>query len=369
MGADATLNQGRYFRTSGGLAFSVTTNDISLGHVDKDELEKALGLNLSYDPDNVKRFIVVNNSTYPIAINKRSSMAWFANAQLKYKTNTLTAEYQSIGAAYTSFGNSFLRNDRRGFTITDRFTLANRKLLVTARYKQYVNDLSSFLSAALRTKIGTGNVVIHPHEKSPSITLGYNLYTRESQRVIDSRYDADHTLHNLVGGLMYALENDKAKTSVSAYYNYSIRDDKHNIQNDNSTQSVIATVDQRFSFPIGFGGNFSKITTESELLGRVQDYISYGGYLSLHLLKEKLEIKAGWRNNHSTATNYVPESDRVTAELDIRYKVIDGLVLNLEVGHSFYKETLNTANDYNENFGQLQLLYAFNIKTKGKDRR
>ena len=39
MGADATLNQGRYFRTSGGFAFSVTTNDISLGHVDKDELE------------------------------------------------------------------------------------------------------------------------------------------------------------------------------------------------------------------------------------------------------------------------------------------------------------------------------------------
>lgn len=366
LGADVNINQGKYFRTAGGFALSVTTNDISLGQIDKDELEQTLGVNLSFNPDNIKPFILINTSTYPIALNEGSSMAWFANAQFKLKTNTLTGEYKSIGAAYTSFGNLFLRNDRRGFTITDRLTLFKRKVMLTARYKQYVNDLSKYLSAALKTRIATGNVLVKPHEKAPSFNLGYNLYQRESKAVLDDRYVADHQLHNLFGGLVYILENDRSKTTVSGYYTYSLRDDKHNIQNDNNTQSIIATLDQRFSFPIGFGGNFSQITTTSDLLGAIQDYISYGGHLSLFLLKEKLTVKASARNSHSRPTDYVPESDRLTAQLDVNYKVIDGLTLNLEVGHSFYKEPLNNTNDYNENFGQLQLLYSFNVRTKGK---
>ena len=121
-------------------AFSLFTNDISGGPASKAQVDSIFNVNVPFDPANLEKFIVLNESTMPLDPAGLSSLAYKVALQLNYFKNYFQVGFKRLGPQYTSLGQSFLRNNIKGFFVSDRVTLMNNRVFATLGYEDYKDN-------------------------------------------------------------------------------------------------------------------------------------------------------------------------------------------------------------------------------------
>ena len=124
--------------------------------------------------DKVSRFITVNQNLVPLSLDRLSSiMAYEGALALNYFDNYFKGGYIFRGAQYSSFGQTFIRNDIKGFNIFDRLRLMESQLFVSLGYEN-LQDNTDNSKAATTTFLNLNTTVSYfPRIDFPSVTVGY----------------------------------------------------------------------------------------------------------------------------------------------------------------------------------------------------
>lgn len=137
--------------------------------------------------DILSPYITVNDNFRPLSVEKLPTIAWELGLGLNYFGNNLRFTYLYHGNDYTSFGQSFLQTDIRGFTIVDRARLLDNQIFLTLGYERLQDNTSA-------TKVGTtvfSNVNIAATWLSrrdlPTVTVGVSLFDNDNGLGVSSK--------------------------------------------------------------------------------------------------------------------------------------------------------------------------------------
>lgn len=136
------------------VAHSFVTNNTRLPILSKAYVDSTFGIDLPFDPADLKNFIVVNESLAPLDPTGGSGLAYQLGFEVNSFGHFLTAGFKQIGSQYVSFGHSFLRKDIRGFYVNDRWRMLNNRLFLNAgfeRYRDHFDTIDNNPSTVLNT--------------------------------------------------------------------------------------------------------------------------------------------------------------------------------------------------------------------------
>lgn len=124
-------------------AWSLLTNDISAGSISADSIKKISDVDLPFDPRNFESWFILNESTSPLDPRGKTSLAYQVALNLNYFNHFINAGYKRIGSEYLSLAQSFLRNDIRGFFISDRWRMARNRIYLNAGLESYSDHFNT----------------------------------------------------------------------------------------------------------------------------------------------------------------------------------------------------------------------------------
>ena len=356
-GSDFVLNilDGK-FRFKGGAAFSITTNDISGGTFTKNDLDSLAGRELSFDPGTYSKFITINASTVPLKFDKMKSIAWYFNGRARVFNHSLYAEMKSIGPAYFSFGNPFLRNDRKGFLVSDRFKVYKNHLTASLRYQRMQDNLNSDQFATRTSNMFSSSFIVFLRPDLPYFTLGYLNTNRVSDKDFAGKVQTDdeHNTYNL--GLLYNFRYANIHYAANFSYSLSDRNDKVNPNTGTNYSTYSLGLSGKFKIPLLVSVRISSLTLEMESGKILSEQFTSNLNARYSLLDKKLDLKASI-NNASLST---PNSNRFSMEVGAEYNFLSNMSLELRAGISTFSDN-NTANrNYNESYIVITHKYGFN---------
>lgn len=168
---------------TGAAAMSFLTQDISTGPATADELQKALNTDaeLPLDPADLADWLIINDSTVPLDPVSASSLAWFLDLQISQWGHAVHLGYRSIGGAYTSLANPWLRKDLRGFYLADRFRLLQNKLYLDLGLETSADNFSE-QNGNPRTDLRTlnGGLACFPGGPYPQLSINLRDQLRDN---------------------------------------------------------------------------------------------------------------------------------------------------------------------------------------------
>ena len=286
--------------------YSLTNNNIWDGPLTLDELDtkldsladgKIMDVSLEGvpDPDAYANLFTINEFITPFApidpatmkknplraiINMPSS-AIHARIKGSYTLNNLLVEYKQIGPEFYTFGNPYMSNNIREFTIKDRLSLLGRRLMFVVGYSARDNKLSDTVLNPLKTNTLMLNTTLVPGPGAPSVvfnmqvigkTNGIDSVTVDSigQFLKDNREDSQalNTLFSVnIPGSMGPISNTIAVNFNSITYTDLVATDEKYIEKPrrddylfqkSDTRTYSANISSRFPFPLRTVVSFNK---------------------------------------------------------------------------------------------------------------
>ena len=110
--------------------------------------------------------------------------AYYLRVKGSYSFNNILIEYRQLGSEYKSFGNPYLTNNIREFTMNDRLSALGRRLMIVAGYKYRDNKLSELVANPIATRTVSFNTTLVPGPGAPSLIM--NLQSIGRTNGIDS---------------------------------------------------------------------------------------------------------------------------------------------------------------------------------------
>ncbi len=265
------------FRAGG--AISWLSTDITGGPANLDSLESQFDVEVPdfLDPEKLKYWLIFNSSTTPIDPRDLTSVAYNASFRFNMLNNNLEVGYKSIGSQYNSQGNSFLRNNLRGFYVQDRFRLWQNKLYLNLGLENYDDNFDADdqnKPTALRT-VTTGFSVF-PGAGLPTVSFNLRNYNRDNDLTsvtfdtlnfdptnpaaatidtLDNR--ENNTTRDLSVQLSYDTRFLNLNNSISLSLITSGRDDKFVPITENSSNVQVLSVRSTYPFPLVTTVNFA----------------------------------------------------------------------------------------------------------------
>ncbi len=286
--------------------YSLTNNNIWDGALSLDELDtkldslkdgKIMDVSLEGvpDPEAYKNLFTINEFMTPFApidpvtmknnpfraiINMPSS-ALHVRLKGSYTLNNLLVEYKQIGPEFYTFGNPYMTNNIREFTIKDRLSLLGRRLMFVVGYSTKDNKLSETVLNPLKTNTLMLNTTLVPGPGAPSIVFNMQIIGKNNgidsvdvdsigQFLKDNREDsrALNTLFSVnIPGSMGPISNTIAVNYNSITYKDVIATDEKYLDNPrrddflfqkSDTRTFSANISSRFPFPLRTVLNFNK---------------------------------------------------------------------------------------------------------------
>lgn len=218
-------------------AFSLFSNDISTGPLDKQDIEDQFDVNLPFNPADFKDWLIINASTTPLDPRDLTSLAYNVNLRLNYFNNDFRFGYKSIGGEYQSLGNSFLRNNIRGFFVDDRLRVYQNKIYLNFGFENYKDNFDAD-NQNPRTDLQTlsAGFSIYPDPRYPNLTFSLRNHNRDND-VTSVSFDSTFTpnLTQPTGfdtTFTFADFREKNKTmdwSIQASYDLNFMQLKHSV--------------------------------------------------------------------------------------------------------------------------------------------
>ena len=254
------------------------------------------------------------------AILNMPSSAYFLRMKGSYSFNNLLIEFRQLGSQYKSFGNPYLTNNIREFTINDRLSLLGRRLMMVAGYKYRDNKLSELIANPVATKTVSFNTTLVPGPGAPSIVMNIQSIGRTNgidsidtdqygNYLGDSREDSQAL--NIMGSVNIPGNFGSVSTTTSINVNsISYKDNLAGEREDDflfqkaETQSISATFSTRFKFPLKTSTSFNRTqlfmpSMEVDSLDLVSVIIDTSAWTSIStsaqysLFKNRLRIRGG----------------------------------------------------------------------------
>lgn len=348
-------------RLEGGGALSVTTDDISRGPLTKAELDSLADIDAPFDPADFERIITLNASTIPMGPAQiPSALAWHLGGTAALGVHQLEATYQSVGAAFISFGNPFLQTDRQTFTVSDRFQLWQGRLSGNVRYRHYGTPPSTSNPVALlNADMVSGTVSVVPVPRGPRVHLGYRYHGRDRSDGETGVSLSESRTHSYTAGGFHQLRTGGFQHGLSLFWTYSDRTDQVRANTGNTTQTVSAGLNEQLPIPLNLNLQLSWIALDSEALGPLQRLTTFTGKATYRFAEQGVTLSAAVRNAHAQATSFAPTSDRFTFNAGGTYRVFRQMTVELQAGISTYREVGVPQNRYTEQFVTLRHRYSF----------
>jgi hypothetical protein len=208
------------------------------------------------------------------AILNMPSSAYFLRMKGSYSFNNLLIEFRQLGSEYKSFGNPYLTNNIREFTLNDRLSLLGRRLMMVAGYKYRDNKLSELIANPVATKTVSFNTTLVPGPGAPSIVMNIQSIGRTNgidsidtdqygNYLGDSREDSQAL--NIMGSVNIPGNFGSVSTTTSINVNsIAYKDNLAGERKDDflfqkaETQSISATFSTRFKFPLKTSTSFNR---------------------------------------------------------------------------------------------------------------
>jgi hypothetical protein len=251
--------------------------------------------------------IVYGKSKFRAVMNMPSS-AYFLRMKGSYSFNNLLIEYRQLGSQYKSFGNPYLTNNIREFTLNDRLSLLGRRLMMVAGYKYRDNKLSELIANPIATKTVSFNTTLVPGPGAPSIVMNIQSIGRTNgidsidtdqygNYLGDSREDSQAL--NIMGSVNIPGNIGSVSTTMSI--NVNSISYKDNLASEREvdflfqkaeTQSISATFSTRFKFPLKTSTSFNR----TQLFIPYMDesaWTSISTSAQYSLFKNRLRIRGG----------------------------------------------------------------------------
>lgn len=170
---------------SGQAAFSAHNSDISGGNISNERIGQLFpnpkdSSDVVDVRDKLSRLITVNENLRPLSFDRFPTAAYEATLRLNYFDNAFKFTYLFRGNDYTSFGQSFLRKDIRGFNIMDRVRLLQNRVFATIGFERLSDNTDSTKVAT--TTFTNYNVAVSyvAGPDVPNVTVGFARYENEN---------------------------------------------------------------------------------------------------------------------------------------------------------------------------------------------
>jgi hypothetical protein len=200
-----------------------------------------------FDPLQLEDLFIININMLPLlpvdpttfetnpisSIVNMPSSAFHLRLLGNYRFSKFTIHYRQIGPEYVSLANPYLTDNMREFTISDRISLVDNKLLLNLMYR-YKDDkiLSSVVEPLKTTNLSVG-ITFMPGANSPSYVVNFQSIGKNNSK---------DQLDRVGSELMDFREDSKTNnTFFSVTYPFSIGNLKHNV---NLNMNSIANEDQ-----------------------------------------------------------------------------------------------------------------------------
>jgi hypothetical protein len=229
----------RRVEVKAGGAWSLLTNDISAGALSSDSLKNIADVDLPFNPQNFESWFILNESTSPLDPRGKTSLAYQLTFNFNYFNQSLTAGFKQIGSEYLSLGHSFLRNDRRGFFINDRWRAMRNRVYLTLGLESY-DDHFNNIDGRPATKLTTWQfgVGIFWDPNLPSFNFNFRNNNRDNNLI----GNPDTTLINI-----FAPEDNATRDlSFSLNYDFNAMNLEHsvmlNLSNSNRVDNLRSAI-------------------------------------------------------------------------------------------------------------------------------
>ena len=217
--------------------------------------------------------IVAEESSLRAFMNMPAS-AYYLRMKGSYSFNNIMIQYRQLGPEYRTFGNPYLTNNIREFSINDRLSTLGRRLMFVVGYKYRDNKLSDLVAHPIATKTVSLNTTLVPGPGAPSIILNVQSIGRTNG--IDSidtdqygNYLGDSRENSQALNVMASINipgNFGTFTTITSVNLNSITY-KDNLASERNkdyffqkseTQSISATISSRFKIPLKTSSSFNQ---------------------------------------------------------------------------------------------------------------
>ena len=200
--------------------------------------------------------------------------AYYLRVKGSYSFNNILIEYRQLGPGYKSFGNPYLTNNIREFSINDRLSTLGRRLMFVLGYKYRDNKLSELVVHPIVTRTVSMNTTLVPGPGAPSIIL--NIQSIGRTNGIDSidtdqygNYLGDNRENSQALNVMasvnipgnfntFTTTTSINMTSISYKDNLASERNKDYFFQKAETQSISATFSTRFEFGLKTTSTFNQ---------------------------------------------------------------------------------------------------------------
>ena len=240
---------------NGQAAFSAFNSDISSGTFSDEYIDSTYG-SISQDVRDVKnileRFITINDNLRPLSLRQLSTLAYETSLGLRYLANSFKVTYLYRGSDFTSFGQTFLRKDIQGVTASDRFGLADNRIVISLGFERLQDNTSKFKAATTTFLNYDAAISYYARTKGPNFTVGYGRYSSNNGlRPIgpDSLTSLDDETNRIFVQSSHTFEWGSQHTA-SANISSSHRDDRSIRKLDFTNTSVSVSFITRHGIPL-----------------------------------------------------------------------------------------------------------------------
>ncbi len=250
------------------------------------------------------------------AIINMPASAFYFRVKGSYSFNNLFMEYRQIGSEYKSFGNPYLTNNIREFTINDRLSTLGRRLMIVVGYKYKDNKLSETVVSPLKTNTISLNTTLVPGPGAPTIVL--NIQSIGKDNSLDtinvdnfgnfiSDYREDSRALNITASVNIPGNFGRVTTTTSINVNSISYSDnlaserrKDYLFQKSETQSLSATISSRFQIPLKTSLSFNSTRLATPYLDEsFNRYVVESNWTAINssvqysMLSNKLRFRGG----------------------------------------------------------------------------
>lgn len=189
-----------------------------------------------FNPDDYSRIFTINQYMTPLffydilsyednpiaTIVNMPSSAFHLRLNGRYPNNNFYFEYRQVGPYYTTFGNPYLTNNIREFSINDQLALLDYKLIINFGYQYQDNDIIKTEVSPVRSHIVSSNIMLIPGPNVPSFTFNLQSINRTKEHkkyneFLDLRENS--VTANTSFSVNFPFEIDKKKNNLVINFN------------------------------------------------------------------------------------------------------------------------------------------------------
>lgn len=237
---------------SGEGAFSAFNSDISSGNFTDAYIDSVY----PNDAGAIKRarnilddFITVNDNLRPLSFKQLATLAYEGSIAVNAWENAFKFTYLYRGSEYTSFGQTFIRRDIRGFSMMDRLRLVDNQVMLTFGYERLKDNTAKTKPATTTYNTISTAVSYYPRFDFPNLTLGYSLLSNKNPLQHDLPAAVDERTHRFFVQSSYGIELG-ARHTATLGVSTSDRDDRSARESDVNTVSVAAGISTQYAIPL-----------------------------------------------------------------------------------------------------------------------